>query len=65
MRDVDAEAAITSTASDADTLMEMEEDLRSGPGTVVPRVLPAPIIKIRNTKTRRRLAFVTEQRETP
>jgi hypothetical protein len=58
----EAEVVITLSASGADTLVEIAEDLVSGPGTLVPEVVRAPMIKVRNTETLRRLAFIAERR---
>ena len=58
----EAEVAITLSASGADTLVEIAEDLVSGPGLLVPEPARAPTIKLRNTETLRRLAFIAERR---
>ena len=58
----EAEVAITLSATGADTLVEIAEDLVSGPGLLVPEPARAPTIKLRNTETLRRLAFIAERR---
>ena len=58
----EAEVAITLSATGADTLVEISEDLVSGPGLLVPEPARAPMIKLRNTETLRRLAFIAEHR---
>jgi uncharacterized protein YndB with AHSA1/START domain len=58
----EAEVAITLSASGAGTLVEIAEDLVAGPGRLVPEVVRAPMIKVRNTETLRRLAFIAEHR---
>ena len=60
----EAEVAITLSATGADTLVEISEDLVSGPGLLVPEPARAPMIKLRNTETLRRLAFIAEHRAT-
>ena len=46
----------------ANTLVEIEKDLVSGPAMMLPALARAPMIKIRNTETLRRLAFIAEHR---
>ena len=58
----EAEVAITLSATGADTLVEISEDLVSGPGLLVPEPARVPMIKLRNTETLRRLAFIAEHR---
>lgn len=59
----EAEVRITMGAKGAGTLVEIEEDLVSGPARLVPEALRAPMLKIRNVETLRRLAFIAEHRE--
>jgi uncharacterized protein YndB with AHSA1/START domain len=58
----EAGVSITLTPSGEGTLVEIAEDLVSGPGTLVPAPARAPMIKVRNTETLRRLAFIAEHR---
>jgi hypothetical protein len=61
----EAEVLITLSATGDGTLVEITEDVVRGPGRLVPgpaRTLP---IKIRNTETLKRLAFLAENRERP
>jgi uncharacterized protein YndB with AHSA1/START domain len=46
----------------ASTRIRISEDAAEGPGTLVPGVVRAPMLKWRNTETLRRLAFVAEGR---
>jgi hypothetical protein len=57
-----AEVAISLAASGGDTLVEIEETVVSGPGALMPAALTDPLIKVRNTETLRRLAFIAEHR---
>lgn len=47
------------------TRVEMEEDVVSGPGVLIPRPLRAPLITWRNVESLRRLAFLAERRAAP
>lgn len=58
----EAEVAITLSASGDGTLVEIVENVVSGPGALLPGVLTDPMIKVRNTETLRRLAFIAEHR---
>ncbi|NUR09707.1 MAG: SRPBCC family protein [Nocardioidaceae bacterium] len=58
----EAEVLLTLTAQGAETLVEIEEDVVSGPGAMVPTVLRAQAVKVRNVETLRRLAFIAEHR---
>jgi uncharacterized protein YndB with AHSA1/START domain len=59
----EAEVAITLTAVDGETLVEMEEDAVSGPALLVPKPLRSILVRVRNVETLRRLAFIAEGRE--
>ena len=58
----EAEVSIRLTASGAHTLVELEEDVVSGPGSLVPEPVKGAMIKIRNVESLRRLAFLAEGR---
>ena len=58
----EAEVAITLEAQGPDTLVHIDEDAVAGPGRMVPEPIRAVAIKIRNTETLRRLAFIAENR---
>jgi len=58
----EAEVLLRLAPSGAHTLVEIHEDPVAGPGTLVPQPVRAPIIKIRNVETLRRLAFIAEHR---
>lgn len=58
----EAEVALTLSASGAGTLVEIREDLVSGPGALIPEAVRAPMLKLRNTETLNRLAFIAEHR---
>ncbi len=58
----EAEVRITLRPSGAGTHVEIEEDLVSGPGRLLPRGFRAPMIRWRNRETLRRLALVAERR---
>lgn len=58
----EAEVTITLTASGAETLVEIDEDIVSGPGLFLPQPARAPMIKVRNVESLRRLAFIAENR---
>jgi hypothetical protein len=57
-----AEVAISLAAANGGTLVEIEETVVSGPGALMPSALTDPLIKVRNTETLRRLAFIAEHR---
>ncbi len=59
----EAEVLLTLTPSSANTLVEIDEDLVSGPGSLIPPPVRAPMIKFRNVETLRRLAFIAENRQ--
>ncbi len=42
--------------------MVMEEDVKSGPGRLVPMPLRVPALDWRNSETLRRLAYLAERR---
>jgi len=58
----EAEVHVRLTARGADTLVEIAEDVVTGPSAAVPQVLRRPAIKVRNVETLRRLAFIAEHR---
>ncbi len=58
----EAEVTIRLSPSGEDTLVELEEDAVSGPGTLVPEPLKGMSIKVRNVESLRRLAFLAEGR---
>jgi uncharacterized protein YndB with AHSA1/START domain len=58
----EAEVVITLTPVGAQTRVDIEEDAVSGPGTLMPKPLREPMLKLRNVETLRRLAFVAEGR---
>ena len=58
----EAEVRITLSPEGAHTLVEIDEDAVSGPGTLLPHPLRAWVIKVRNVETLRRLAFIAEHR---
>lgn len=60
----EAEVTLTLTAAGADTLVEIGENVTSGPGRFVPEPLRSAAIKVRNVETLRRLAFIAEHRPT-
>jgi uncharacterized protein YndB with AHSA1/START domain len=60
----EAEVALTLTAAGAETLVEMVEDVVSGPGTLVPEPVKGWAVKVRNVETLRRLAYIAEHRTT-
>ncbi|MGI0519872.1 SRPBCC family protein [Microbacterium maritypicum] len=43
-------------------LVRIDEEPRSGPATLIPRFLTAPILRARNTEALRRLAYIAEGR---
>ena len=48
--------------SGSGTEVEIEEDVSSGPGRLLPSPLRQPILKWRNTETLRRLGYIAERR---
>ena len=58
----EAEVEIQLTAQGAGTLVELFEDVVSGPGRFVPEPLKGASIKVRNVETLRRLALLAEGR---
>ena len=58
----EAEVEIRLTAQGAGTLVELFEDVVSGPGRFVPEPLKGASIKVRNVETLRRLALLAEGR---
>jgi uncharacterized protein YndB with AHSA1/START domain len=61
----EAEVAIRLTAQGAGTLVAIDEEAVSGPGSYLPEPLKAVSIKIRNVESLRRLAFLAEGRVAP
>ena len=60
----EAEVTLTLTAHGSDTRVTIDEDVTEGPGRLVPAPVRAVTMKIRNTETLRRLAFIAEHRGT-
>jgi uncharacterized protein YndB with AHSA1/START domain len=60
----EAEVTIVLTASGADTLVEIHEKAVSGPGALIPAPVEGVMMKWRNAETLRRLAYVSENRQT-
>ena len=58
----EAEVTIRLRPSGAGTEVEIEEDVASGPGRLLPSPLRQPILKWRNTETLRRLGYIAERR---
>jgi len=62
----EAEVVITVTPVEtpvgAHTRVDIKEDAVSGPGTLLPKILRDPLIKLRNVESLRRLAFLAEGR---
>lgn len=58
----EADVVIDLEASGAGTRVTIREDAVQGPGTLVPELFRAPLLKWRNTETLRRLAYVVEGR---
>ena|SRR5690349_12427041 len=58
----EAEVTLTLTAEGAGTHVRIDEDVVNGPGRLVPEPVRAAAMKIRNTETLRRLAFIAEHR---
>jgi uncharacterized protein YndB with AHSA1/START domain len=61
----EAEVAIRLTAQGAGTLVAIDEEAVSGPGSYLPGPVKAVSIKIRNVESLRRLAFLAEGRVAP
>ena len=61
----EAEVAIRLTAQGAGTLVAIDEEAVSGPGSYLPEPVKAVSIKIRNVESLRRLAFLAEGRVAP
>jgi uncharacterized protein YndB with AHSA1/START domain len=59
----EAEVLITLSATSEGTLVEITEDVVRGPGKLVPGAARTLPVKIRNTETLKRLAFLAENRE--
>jgi uncharacterized protein YndB with AHSA1/START domain len=57
-----AEVRITLEAQGSETNVVIEEDARSGPARLVPRVVRDPMLTWRNVESLRRLAFLAERR---
>ena len=57
-----ADVAIRLRASGAGTEVEIQEELASGPGALVPSVLQDPVLAWRNVETLRRLCYLAERR---
>lgn len=49
----------------AETRVVMEEDVVSGPGSLVPKPLRDPLLAWRNVESLRRLAYIAERRAAP
>lgn len=60
----EAEVTLTLTPQGSDTRVTIDEDVTEGPGRLVPAPVRAVTMKIRNTETLRRLAFIAEHRGT-
>lgn len=58
----EAEVRITLTASGTGTEVVIEEDVVTGPATLVPELLTRPALTWRNVESLRRLAFIAENR---
>jgi uncharacterized protein YndB with AHSA1/START domain len=58
----EASVTIRLTASGGGTEVEIEEDAVRGPGTLLPEPLRRVVLRVRNTETLKRLAFVAEGR---
>jgi uncharacterized protein YndB with AHSA1/START domain len=58
----EAEVAIRLTASGSGTLVDIEENVVSGPGRLIPPPVQGLSIKLRNVETLRRLSFLAERR---
>ena len=61
----EAEVTIRLSASGAETLVEIEEDVSSGPSLVVPKIVRDIGLHWRNDETLQRLAFLAERRADP
>ena len=59
-----AEVKITLRPSGADAIVEIEEDVVSGPVRFLPRPARDRMLKVRNVEALRRLAFIAECRTT-
>jgi hypothetical protein len=57
-----AEVLITLSVVGSETNVEISEVPVSGPGTVVPHAMMAPMLNWRNVETLRRLAYLAERR---
>lgn len=58
----EAEVLLELTAQDGGTLVELHEDVVSGPGRLVPGPVRRPMIHVRNIEALRRLAALAEGR---
>jgi uncharacterized protein YndB with AHSA1/START domain len=58
----EAHVSIRLEAQGADTYVQLEEDVVSGPARLVPKPLRAPALLWRNRETLRRLAWLAERR---
>jgi hypothetical protein len=58
----EAEVDIRLEAAGTDTRVEIIERLVSGPGRLIPTPVQDAMIRVRNTETLRRLAFIAEHR---
>jgi uncharacterized protein YndB with AHSA1/START domain len=58
----EAEVAITLDAEGGDTRVEIREEVVSGPARLIPDAVEGTLMKIRNTETLQRLAFIAEHR---
>ena len=61
----EAEVTIRLSASGAETLVEIEEDVSSGPSLLVPKIVRDIGLHWRNDETLQRLAFLAERRADP
>ncbi len=61
----EATVTIELSAAGADTLVQIEEDVDSGPGRLVPKPARDLGLRWRNDETLRRLAFLAERRADP
>jgi len=58
----EAEVVVTLDAAGADTHVEIDERVVAGPARLIPTPANDLMIKVRNTETLRRLAFIAEHR---
>ena len=58
----EAEVVVVLAEEDGGTLVELHEDVVSGPGLLVPRLARHPVIHVRNIEALSRLAAVAERR---